>query len=268
MFPYLLFLLSSAAAPPPSPTPLVHAHAHNDYEHPRPLFDALDRGFCSVEADIFLVKGELLVGHTMFDLRSQRTLEKLYLEPLRQRIRARGGQVHAGNPPFYLLIDVKTEARATYEALDRVLARYADILSVTREGRFERKAVTVVISGNCDRDAIGAQKVRYAGIDGRPGDLKSDAPAHLIPWISASWSSQFRWRGEGDMPTEERARLQAFVKQAHEHGRLVRFWGTPEREGLWRELRSAGVDLVNTDRLDALREFLLRERAGSVPQRR
>ena len=34
--------------------PLPNAHAHNDYEHKRPLFDALDHGFCSVEADVFL----------------------------------------------------------------------------------------------------------------------------------------------------------------------------------------------------------------------
>ncbi|HET6325009.1 MAG TPA: hypothetical protein VFG04_09940, partial [Planctomycetaceae bacterium] len=46
------------------PTPLIRAHAHNDYEHKRPLFDALDQGLCSVEADIFLVDGQLLVGHT------------------------------------------------------------------------------------------------------------------------------------------------------------------------------------------------------------
>ena len=40
--------------------PLPPAHAHNDYEHRRPLQDALDRGFNSVEADVWLVDGELL----------------------------------------------------------------------------------------------------------------------------------------------------------------------------------------------------------------
>jgi hypothetical protein len=36
---------------------LERAHAHNDYEHERPLFDALDHNFKSVEADIWLVNG-------------------------------------------------------------------------------------------------------------------------------------------------------------------------------------------------------------------
>ena len=43
--------------------PLWRAHAHNDYEHPRPLFDALDHRFGSVEADIYLVGDQLLVAH-------------------------------------------------------------------------------------------------------------------------------------------------------------------------------------------------------------
>ena len=43
------------------PRPLWRAHAHNDYEHPRPLLDALDHRFGSVEADIYLVDGQLLV---------------------------------------------------------------------------------------------------------------------------------------------------------------------------------------------------------------
>jgi hypothetical protein len=43
--------------------PLERAHAHNDYEHERPLHDALGHGFKSVEADVWLVDGELVVSH-------------------------------------------------------------------------------------------------------------------------------------------------------------------------------------------------------------
>jgi hypothetical protein len=237
--------------------PLRHAHAHNDYEHPRPLFDALDQGFNSVEADIFLTDDQLLVGHSRRDLRPERTLEKLYLDPLRERIRANRGRVYPDGPTVFLLIDVKTEAKSTYAALARVLARYADILSVARDGQFEPKAVTVVVSGNCDREGITAEKVRYAGIDGRTTDLDSTTPAHLMPWISANWMLLFRWKGEGPMSEEERNKLRQIVQKAHEHGRLVRFWSTAESPVVWKELRAAGVDLLNTDKLAELRQFLL-----------
>jgi hypothetical protein len=236
--------------------PLRQAHAHNDYEHKRPLLDALEQGFCSVEADVYLVGVELLVGHTRLDLRRERTLEKLYLAPLQERVRSNDGRVYRGGPTLFLLLDVKSEARPTYAAVDKLLAKYGDMLSVTRDAKHQPGAVTVVISGNCDRETILQQKVRYVGIDGRPSDLDSEVPTALMPWISASWGSLFRWKGEGAMPHSERRKLRDVVDKAHRHGRMVRFWATPEKEDVWQELLAAQVDLLNTDRLVQLRQFL------------
>ncbi len=255
----LMVALASADEKAAARKPLTQAHAHNDYEHKRPLLDALDQGFCSVEADVFLVGDELLVAHTLFSLRGEKTLEKLYLAPLKERIRANGGRVYRDGPTVYLLIDVKTEAKATYAAVDKLLARYGDMLSTTRDGTFRQGAVTVVISGNRDAETLRRQKVRYAGLDGRPADLDSDAPVHLLPWISESWSSLFRWRGEGAMPEEERRKLRDFVAKAHKHKRMVRFWATPDKPEVWKELQAAKVDLLNTDRLADLRRFLLEQ---------
>ena len=245
------------ASPGPHVEPLRQAHAHNDYRHKRPLLDALDHGFCSIEADVFLEGGELLVGHSRDELRPERTLEKLYLAPLQRWIRQHGGSVYRNGPGIFLLIDIKSDAESTYAALSPLLARYGDILSVAREGRFEPKAVTVVISGNRPQETIRSQPVAYAGIDGRPADLESDAPAHLVPWISANWTELFSWKGEGPMPDDQRAKLRDYVRTAHDHGRMVRFWATPENSAVWSELLAAGVDLIGTDDLAKLRQFLL-----------
>jgi hypothetical protein len=254
-----LILLAPAAEPDKPVAPLKRAHAHNDYEHKRPLLDALEQGFCSVEADVWLSKDGLLVAHTPLGLKPGRTIQKLYLDPLRNRVKANAGAVYKDGPRFYLLIDVKTDAAKTYAELAKVLEGYADILTVTRDGKTERKAVTVVISGNRDRDAIAKQAVRFAAIDGRPADLDGDASAELVPWVSASWGSLFKWDGTGAMPDGERARLKEFVAKAHKQNRMVRFWATPETPGLWKELLAADVDLINTDKLAELRAFLLKE---------
>lgn len=253
-------VLAQADADDASVRPLPHAHAHNDYEHKRALFDALDHGFCSVEADIYLVEGALLVGHVRASLRPERTLQKLYLDPLRARVQANGGRVYRDGPPFWLLIDVKTEAKSTYAVLDKVLAGYQDMLAVVRDGKLQEGPVKVVVSGNRASKVMAAQKTRYAGLDGRISDLGSTEPAHLMPWISDRWTSHFRWLGDGPLPAGERLRLQEFVRQAHARGRLLRFWATPEKEAVWRELRAAGVDLINTDDLSGLSRFLLSER--------
>src|SRR5436190_6272503 len=158
---------------------------------------------------------------------------------------------------FYLLIDVKTDAEATYAALDKVLTRFADVLSVTRDGKLAPKAVTVILSGNRASDMIAKQSVRYVGIDGRPENLDSHSPAELFPWISANWTLLFKWNGEGPMAAAEKQKLNDMVKRTHEQGRKLRFWATAEKEAMWKELLAAGVDYINTDKLDALREFLL-----------
>jgi hypothetical protein len=218
--------------------------------------DALDRGFCSVEADIWLTPQGLLVAHDRKDLKAARTLQALYLDPLRQRVKANGGRVYREGPAFYLLIDVKTEAEATYAALDKVLAEYADIFALTRDGKTEQKAVRAILSGNRALATIAEQPVRYGGIDGRPEDLERNPSAKLYPWISANWTLLFKWRGEGTMPPDEKQRLVDYVQRAHGQGRQVRFWATPEKVTLWRELVAAKVDYINTDRLDELASFL------------
>ena len=236
--------------------PLAAAHAHNDYLHERPLLDALDHGFTSVEADIFLVQGKLLVAHDEAGLRPDRTLAALYLDPLRKRIRNQNGWIFDKGRTLTLLIDIKSDAETTYAALHEVLTEYAEILTTVADGVLETKGVTVIISGNRPRETIAAQKLRYAGIDGRLSDLDSTLPADLLPLISDNWKNHFRWTGQGPLPAGERDKLNALVKQAHARGRRVRFWATPESTAVWKELRAADVDLINTDDLNGLQFFL------------
>src|SRR6476659_2263809 len=102
--------------------PLIHAHAHNDYEHNRPLVDALSHGFCSVEADIHLVNGQLLVAHNLSDTDPKKTLQALYLEPLRELARKHNGKIYGSEPRFFVLVDLKSPFAQTYPVLKKVLA--------------------------------------------------------------------------------------------------------------------------------------------------
>jgi hypothetical protein len=249
----LLFLLGAAAFAA-EPTPLLRAHAHNDYEHTRPLFDALDQGFCSVEADVWLVDGRLLVAHDLKNVKPERTLAALYLDPLRARIRQNGGRVYRGGPTVTLLVDVKSEAVATYAALHEVLKNYSDILTTLRAGRIETKAITVIISGNRAREAMAAQPERFAAYDGRTADL--DVAGDMIPWISENTEKILGHKWEKELLPDERTKLKAFADRAHAGGRKVRFWNTPDREDAWAVLSEMGVDLINTDHLAELGKFL------------
>ncbi len=250
----------ATGAEPQETKPLRQAHSHNDYLHQRPLHDALEQGFCSVEADIWLVDGKLLVAHDRNDVRPGRTLQALYLDPLSERVKKNGGKVFPGGPDFTLLVDVKSDATNTYQALRLILQEYASMLTRFQPGLTESNAVTVIISGNRARALMAAETSRLAGYDGRLADLNAADSRHLIPLVSDNWTLHFKWRGkpeEGSLPDAERTRLKVMVSNAHARGQRLRLWGTPDAPAMWKELRDAGVDLINTDKLPELRSFLM-----------
>ncbi len=263
-----------------SPSALRRGHSHNDYAQTRPLDEALECGFGSLEADIFLVSGELLVGHTPLDLKPGRTLRTMYLEPLRTRIAEKQGRIYDdpnNGHPLILLIDLKTDAEPTFAALQNELTQFAPILTQAQQDTIRLGPITVVISGNRPMDAIKKSSPKLAFIDGRLSDLKDPGdpkdPGNLkdssdlkkpgsvmeMPLISDSWESHFQWRGEGPIPSGEREHLREMVALAHQHNHVLRFWATPDRPEVWQELWDAGVDFLGTDHPRELALFISKQ---------
>ncbi len=268
---------SSLAAPP-----LPRAHAHNDYAHKRPLFDALDNGFCSVEADIYLVDGQLLVAHDRKDLKPERTLQALYLDPLRERVRANGGHVHSGlgadkalrrpiaaaapDVEFTLLVDIKTDGPAVYAKLRDVLAGYADMLTRFTPTNTTPGAITVILTGDRPAAIVAAEPQRLCALDGLLPDLEKNTSVHLVPLVSESWRPTFAWFKDGQLAEADRTKLRELVAKAHVQGRRIRFWGAQDKDFVWRELHAAGVDLLNTDDLPGLAGMLRAGRPAAAVQ--
>ncbi|MDB6059228.1 MAG: hypothetical protein JWO95_3072 [Verrucomicrobiales bacterium] len=239
------------------PVPLIHAHAHNDYEHRRPLLDALSHGFCSVEADIFLVNGQLLVAHKLEEVKPERTLQALYLDPLRKLAKEHHGKIFGNEPRFFLLIDIKSDFATLYPELRKVLEGYSDLLTRFKNGKVQTNAVTVVLTGGYSMATVVADTNRLAGVDGKLKDLASTQSNDQVLWISDSWKPTFTWKGKGNMPERERDHLRRVVEDAHAKGKLVRFWAAPQTKDAWTELAADGVDLLNADDLAGLEKFLL-----------
>jgi hypothetical protein len=256
--------LAPQAAPDPAFVPLPRAHAHNDYMKPRPLAAALEEGFGSIEADIFLVDGQLLVGHDRKDLRPNRTLKTMYLEPLAKRVAANKGSVYGpGTAPLILLIDIKEDGEKVYAALKPLLENYKEMFTYYKEpDGVTTRAVTAILSGDRPVATVTKEKERMVFIDGRPEDLEPNATdAELIPLISTDWTETFKWRGQGRMPLAEEAKLRLIVSRAHAQKQKLRFWASPENAAVWNMLYRTGVDLIGTDLYPGLGKFLRTELA-------
>ncbi|MFT7035300.1 MAG: glycerophosphoryl diester phosphodiesterase [Cyclobacteriaceae bacterium] len=253
----LVLLISCQSAV--SVTPLPNAHAHNDYHHERPLFEALENGFTSVEADVHLINGELYVTHDHPEnIAEAKTLQDLYLNPLKKRVAENTGRVFKGyDKYFYLMIDVKTEALPTYLRLKEVLEAYESMLSQVINGVEQKdKPVKVFISGNRAISEILSAEPKVMALDGRPNDLGKGIESFDMPVVSQNYNKYLTWDGEVELDAIENDNLLSFVEAAQKEGKKVRLWGTPDRKEVWGYLYESGVDLINTDRLSDLRDFL------------
>ncbi|SHN23400.1 phosphatidylinositol-specific phospholipase C/glycerophosphodiester phosphodiesterase family protein [Mucilaginibacter sp. OK098] len=239
--------------------PLPNAFAHNDYFHKRPLFDALENGYTNIEADIFLEEDNLIVAHINPFFRSDKTLEALYLKPLAEHIAKNNGQVYKGyNEPVILMIDIKTGADNTYAKLKTLLKKYSSILSSYDHGVVLKGAVTIVLSGHKPYKMIKAEENRLAFIDEDLIKTSQDTTStNVYKLSSCKYSKILKWEGRGDLPDNERRRLCTYVVMAHRFGKKVRLWASPENSIVWEELLKCGVDLITTDKLVSLKNFLL-----------
>ncbi len=267
--------------PTPAQEAVPRTHAHNDYEHEYPLFDALHNGFVSVESDIWLYGTDLRVAHDpVDDPTTLPTLEELYLSPLQNMAQANNGGIYADGTPLTLLVDIKSEGISTYQRLNDVLSDYANqspelftTYTKNASGGYDVKqgAVNVIISGNRPRDYMRSQDLRYAAYDGRKSDIGTSSPAAFIPLISDNWNNFFTgelaWDGMGSIPDDTKAALQDIVAQVHDEDKILRFWNLPQdAPSVWGPLYDAGVDLINTDDLNGLSQYIQNRQIQAVPE--
>ena len=220
-------------------------HAHNDYLHARPLFDALDQGFDSVEADVFLAKNELLVGHFFWEIKPERTLESLYLLPL-SKLHKEGKLKN-----IWLMVDIKSnEAELAAKIIDQQLRRYPGLFA--KVGDNEGAPVKVLLSGNMARTWVCSGKSDLLRLDGREGDLGKAEQSLIFPWVSEPWSKHFSWKGIGPMPEIEKAKLKTMATKAASAKQQLRFWGAPDLPECWKIQADSGVQRIGTDNLSGL----------------
>lgn len=137
-------------------------HSHNDYAQEFPLTTALEKGFSSIEIDVFAHKGQIVVAHDPEDLYLKPSIQELYLEPLFSKERK--------FKHLILLVDIKICTDNLLELLETSLLPFADHLVSLDDAT--GKSVQIVLSGDVPKQALLQTKdYPYFFIDGRASDL-------------------------------------------------------------------------------------------------
>lgn len=235
-----------------TPALLSLKHAHNDYEHARPLLDALDQGFESVEADVWLDGDDVGVSHTGAPFKG--SLRALYLDPLGARVAANGGSVYGDRRPFFLWLDLKQGDAALQDRLVAQLEAYPFLSTFSDLTEDRPGAVVVVLTGH-----DGAKRALADRPGPRPYIRDSNSYSPDDPRADGKWGfyavnyyAFLAWNGVDPMPAAQRRQLENLVNGVHAKQRALRIFANPDTPAFWREARAAGVDFVNTDQLAEL----------------
>jgi hypothetical protein len=239
--------------------PALPAYAHNDYANARPLSEALELGFRGIEADVLLRGGELRVGHDAGDTRAGRSLETLYLSPLRARVQ-QCGRVIAGAKPLLLNVELKERSRAGYDSLLALVTRYRDLIQATEA--HAAPPVEIVLVGWDPPLGSGGAEIqlplwRQQRITALAPTIAQGPAGAGIRLVSLDYGKAIGWSGRGPVPERARQWL-ATLRAARDAapGRLARVYHVPVEPSIYRLLLDAGVDLIGTKRLPASAEVL------------
>lgn len=229
---------------------IANAHSHNDFEQQHPFYQAYQETFGSIEADIFLFNNALLVGHDSSQLTPSRNLENLYLQPMAESIRRNGGHIYQDSTrTLQFLIDLKTDAYATLPPLIKLLEQYPSVI--------HNRSIRVVISGNRPADSLYHRYPSYIWFDGTLGQSYSARSLSRIAMLSEGFEKLSKWKDPAEKFSEEdRQKIRQLVTQAHGLDKKVRLWAIPDHELSWKEMMQLEIDLLNTDRIADLADFL------------
>jgi len=231
----------------------LNAHSHNDYENTIPFRLAYDNRFGSIEADIWAVNGDLFVSHNKQDIKPERTLDALYLEPIVKLFRANGGQAwNNSKSTFELLIDLKTDVEPTLSMLVEKLKLYPDVFDPV----VNKNAVRIVITGNRPEPSGFSKYPDFIYFDGVLNLKYDDSQLKRVALFSENLRNIIKWNGEGEIGKDEKIRLQAVIDSVHALDKKIRFWNAPDNINSWNTFMKMKIDYINTDHIVKLAEFL------------
>jgi hypothetical protein len=223
-------------------------HAHNDYKKTEPLTNAIRNKVFSIEADVFLSGGKLLVAHNKNELATASTLDSLYLQPIIGLFSKYKGTISEDTAYApVLMIDIKENGEPALAVLIKLLATYPSVF----DRSVNAKAVQIVISGERGPLFKWVSYPSFILFDGRPNEPYDTAKLKRIAFISDNWSL---YHGTHD---DNNTRLKQVVEKAHAMGKRIRLWASPDYADAWKLQQRLGIDIINTDKVAECREYFM-----------
>ncbi|SDS71046.1 alkaline phosphatase [Mucilaginibacter mallensis] len=225
---------------------VADAHSHNDYKNNIPFYRAYEKGFGSIEADVYAVNGKLMVAHDKAEVAENRSLKILYTDPLIEKL------AHDQQRQLRLLIEIKEDYKAVLPLVISELKPLESYFSYPgHPGR-----LSIVLTGAVPPAAEMVNYPEWISFDVDHIDGFTPEQWKKVGLVSFPFSKYVHWNGKGVLNSEEVARVSAGIDSVHAAGKMIRFYETPDTKSSWLALIRLKVDVIGTDKVEELGDFL------------
>src|ERR1700754_1208322 len=196
---------------------VADAHSHNDYKNNIPFLRAYEKGFGSVEADVYAVNGKLMVAHDKKDINPKRSLQLLYIDPLIEKFQ------RDNQRQLRLLIEIKEDHKAVLPLVIKELKPLEQYFSYPgHPGR-----LSIVMTGAVPPAAELSNYPEWISFDVDHLDGFTPEQWKRIGLVSFPFGKYLKWNGKGVLNHEEIAKIKGGIDSVHNVGKKIRFWETP-----------------------------------------
>jgi len=247
---YLVAAVSAFAQYP------VLIHSHNDYTRTVPFYQAYAQKVRTVECDMYYMGGsKFLVAHLSDEVRSDKTFDKLYLEPIVDVYKTNGGHAWAddANRQLQLMIDIKSDdTDAFLKALVKKLKKYPEVF----DRSVNPNACLVIMTGHIPAPEDFDKWPSFITFDATLDMDLTPAQLERVTLFSENFRNYSQWNGKGTLIYDEEVKVKEVIAKAHSLGKPIRFWGGPDSVTSWYTWINFGIDYINTDHPEKCCEFL------------
>lgn len=229
----------------------IWLHAHNDYGKKRPLYEALKYDCHSIEVDIFLHRGRLVVSHVPLWLDFKPDLEALYLRPLK-KLWEQDFFSHYPARPLRLMMDMKNASRPAVDSLRALLLRYSFLFLGSQA------PARIILSGGARRSLIKPGDTILWGLDDGVKALweKAQAPDAFTAQASMAWPAFKKRYLKARSAHQQDSLVKQLTDWFRERSIPLRLYAAGNNPRQWKRLADWGFSVINVDRYKRARDWL------------
>jgi hypothetical protein len=225
------------------------AISKDDHKNKIPLQEALNVNFAGVSVKVKIGKDGLIKC-------DGKLFEDLYLKPLQKRASENNGWIYPGRPDeFFVIVEVNGDSLIAFKAFEKLFDSYSGILSSFIDGKRNKKAVKLVLTGDIPRSKFLETQNKYCTIDEPIQKIDSRYDGNSISISTLNFKKLFNWDGTQNMPNMQYHSFISYLKNSRKAGHLSFVTNIPQNPNAWGIMLEAGADFLEVDDFEAFIVF-------------